>query len=99
MTEARKPDPIYTPSMLVSALSHYDERKEWVRTEADGTVAVYFASSRRRPDGKPITVYRTTEDDCTCHGYHYHHGMCSHLLSVKMDAEQQRRSRVKVTTS
>lgn len=87
--------PIYTPSMLASALKHYEERDTWTRLHVrtagrPTTVVVIFESSKRDAEGRPL-VHRTTELWCSCDGFQYHRQMCSHLLAVRMEAEQVRR--------
>lgn len=101
--------PVYTPSMLASALSHYDRRHEWVRgmCKRTGKAFVQFESSRKPPEGKPQKVYRANETHCTCPGFDYHHGICSHVLAVNMETSaarlnaRKRRTRTEpnVTTS
>ena len=51
---------------------------------------VVFKSSKKDKEGRPL-VHRCTELSCSCLGNHYHGGICSHLLAVRMDAEQARR--------
>lgn len=83
--------PIYTPSMLETAVSLFADRDVWsTYAGVGGTLTVEFPSSRRREDGRLRTIYRTTEDGCNCPGFTYHHGICSHVLAVKMYVSQGR---------
>lgn len=83
--------PVYTPSMLASALNHLDRSHGWVRGTCNrtGRQFVQFTSSRKLRGGQQ-RVYRCDENVCNCPGYSYHHGMCAHILAVKMAAERER---------
>jgi hypothetical protein len=85
----------YTPSMLASALKHYEERATWVRLHVrvagrPTRYVITFASSKKDAEGRPL-VYQTMETWCSCPGFEYHGGVCSHWLSVQMEIAQERR--------
>ena len=85
----------YTPSMLASALMHYEQRNTWIRIVNARTRIAYvvFEGSTNNPKtGKPW-VYYTQRDGgwCSCRGWTYHGKVCSHSLAVLMDVEQARR--------
>lgn len=90
--------PVYTPSMLASALQRFSESDRWVRVRARSKThpsktmfqVVLFESSKKDKDGRPLT-HRTTEQDCTCEGFTYHRGVCAHWLALQLDIQQARR--------
>lgn len=87
--------PVFTPSMLASALKHYEEREAWTRLRVHVRgktmmAVVVFQSSKKDKEGRPL-VHRTREDFCSCPGFGYHRGVCAHWIALRMEIEQARR--------
>ncbi len=87
--------PTYTPSMLASALMHYERRATWTRIVNSKTRIAYvvFEGSTNNPKTSKPWVYYTARDgsSCSCRGYEYHGRVCSHSIAVLMDVAQARR--------